>query len=157
MPAKTDLSKFNCSLAQALAAVGEGWTLLILRDAFLGLSRFGEFQQSLGMAKNILAARLAHLVSHGILERDGTEKRPLYRVTDKGRDLFPALAALMQWGDRWTSGGKAPMRLIDENGHAIARIRLATRRGPVDPRDISFRPGPGATLRTRHFMTRLSG
>jgi len=154
MPAKTDLSQLNCSLAHALAMVGDWWTLLIIRDAFLGSCRFGEFQQSLGLAKNILTARLAHLVRHGILERHGTDKRPLYRLSDKGWDLVPAMVALLQWGDKWTSEGKPPMSLTDEHGRAIERVRLATALGPIDAQDIKFHPGPGATERTRSFMTR---
>jgi DNA-binding HxlR family transcriptional regulator len=98
MPGKTDLSELNCSLARTLEIVGDWWTLLIIRDAFLGVRRFGDFQKSLGIAKNILATRLERLCEDDILERGGSEMRPLYRLTDKGRGLVPAMVALMQWG-----------------------------------------------------------
>ena len=77
MPGKTDLSKLNCSLARTLEVVGDWWTLLIIRDAFLGVRRFGDFQRSLGIAKNILATRLERLTVNDILMRGGSEKRPV--------------------------------------------------------------------------------
>ena len=96
----------NCSIARALELVGERWTLLIVRDAFLGLRRFDEFQDSLGVARNVLAERLNRLVGEGILERNAYSERPPrfeYRLTEKGRDLAIPLLALMQWGDRHLS------------------------------------------------------
>lgn len=154
MPAKTDLSQLNCSLAHTLAKVGDWWTLLIVRDAFLGAKRFNEFQRSLGLARNVLATRLAQLVEGGILERMGSDTRPTYHLTDKGLDLLPALAALMQWGDRWESGGRPPIRLTDDKGRAIVRIGLATSQGEVEPRAVRFVAGSGATPRTRQFIAR---
>lgn len=154
MAAKTDLSAFNCSLARALGAVGDWWTLLILRDAFFGATRFGEFQRSLGIARNILAARLEALVASRILARGGTATRPRYTLTDKGRELLPALVALMQWGDRWESGDRPPVLLTDASGRALARMRVANRGGEVvDADTIRFSPGPGATPATRAFFT----
>jgi DNA-binding HxlR family transcriptional regulator len=153
MPGKTDLSQLNCSLARALAAAGDWWTLLIVRDAFLGLSRFGEFRESLGIARNILADRLAALTAEGILKQEGTPRRPRYRLTRKGREMMPALVALMQWGDKWQSAGRPPMLLSDESGEALAKVRVTTRRGkPVDT--VRFRPGPGANPRTKEFFER---
>ena len=96
MPGKTDLSRLNCSLARALGAVGDWWTLLIVRDAMFGVKRFSDFQHSLGIARNILSSRLARLIEADILARHGTEARPLYVLTAKGRALLPALVALMQ-------------------------------------------------------------
>ena len=102
MPGKTDLSELNCSLARTLEVVGDWWTLLIVRDAFLGVRRFGDFQKSLGIAKNILAMRLERLRQrHPGARRIG--KAPVYQLTDKGRALLPAMVALMQWGDKWAS------------------------------------------------------
>src|SRR5688572_678684 len=101
MPGKTDFSDFNCSLARALGAVGDWWTLLILRQAFFGTRRFSDFQRSLGIARNILATRLDALTRNGVLTRDGTTRRPLYALTAKGEELLPAMVALMQWGDKW--------------------------------------------------------
>jgi DNA-binding HxlR family transcriptional regulator len=96
----------NCSIARALEIVGERWTLLIVRDAFLGLRRFDEFQASLGVARNVLTDRLNRLVEEGILERVRYSERPEryeYRLTRKGRDLQIALEGLRQWGDKYVS------------------------------------------------------
>jgi len=96
----------DCSIARALEVVGERWTLLIIRDAFLGLRRFDQFQESLGIARNVLTDRLNRLVEEGILDRVRYNERPKryeYRLTPKGRDLGIALAGLRQWGDRYLS------------------------------------------------------
>jgi DNA-binding HxlR family transcriptional regulator len=153
MVQKTDLSKLNCSLAKALANIGDWWTLLIVRDAFLGSARFGEFQKSLGVARNILAARLQSLVDAGIFERRGSTARPLYRLTTKGKALLPALLALMQWGDEWESANEPPMLVTDGAGEAAAPVLAATRSGKALTADnVRFAPGPGANKRTRIFL-----
>jgi DNA-binding HxlR family transcriptional regulator len=157
MPGKTDLSELNCSLARALEVVGDWWTLLIVRDAFLGVRRFGDFQRSLGIAKNILAARLDHLLASGILARGGTEKRPVYQLTERGRALLPAMVALMQWGDQWVSADKPPVLVTDAKGRAVASVRLKGVDGDVGAETVRFHPGPGATARTRAFLDELSG
>src|SRR5690348_7702483 len=103
---KRDYEGQNCSIARALEIVGERWTLLIVRDAFLGRRRFDEFQESLGIARNVLADRLNRLVDEGIFERARYSERPEryeYRLTPKGRDLQIALAGLRQWGDMYLS------------------------------------------------------
>jgi DNA-binding HxlR family transcriptional regulator len=103
---KRDYEGQNCSIARALEVVGERWTLLIVRDAFLGLSRFEQFQESLGIARNVLTERLNRLVEEGILERVRYSERPErfeYRLTRKGRDLQIALTGLVQWGDKYLS------------------------------------------------------
>lgn len=156
MAGRTDLSTLNCSLAGALNLVGDWWTLLIVRDAALGACRFGEFQQSLGLAKNILADRLQRLVQEGVLERLGTERRPIYRLTDKGWGLLPALVALMQWGDAWVSGGQAPVEVVDGSGRLVAPMRVEGRDGPLAHREVRFRPGPGAQDRTRAFLAMMT-
>src|SRR5215218_9699954 len=97
----------TCSIARALEVIGERWTILILRDAFLGIRRFDDFQRSLGIARNVLNARLQRLIDAGVLERRLYQERPLryeYRLTQRGRDLWPALVSLMQWGDRHLAG-----------------------------------------------------
>ena len=107
----------DCSIAASLAFVGDRWTLLILRDAFRGVRRFGDFCADLGIARNILTDRLDKLVDSGILARVPYQDRPLrheYRLTDKGRDLSPALVALMRWGDRWAVGGQPPTLLVHD-------------------------------------------
>ena len=159
MAAKTDLSTFNCSLARALNVMGDWWSLLIVRDAFLGSTRFGEFQKSLGIARNILAARLDALVEAGILQRAGTDTRPTYELTQKGREMAPALIALMQWGDKWESANRPPMVATDEDGTHLMPVRLQNRGGKiVNAGRIRFHPGPGATPRTRASLeSRLPG
>src|SRR6266851_9735200 len=103
---KRDYEGQNCSIARALEVVGELWTLLIVRDAFAGPRRFEEFQESLGIARNVLAERLNRLVEEGILERVRYSERPErfeYRLTNKGRDLNVSLVGLRQWGDKYLS------------------------------------------------------
>lgn len=107
----------DCSIAASLAFVGDRWTLLILRDAFRGVRRFGDFHENLGIARNILTDRLDKLVASGILHRVPYQERPLrheYRLTAKGRDLSPALIALMRWGDRWAVDGDPPTLLVHD-------------------------------------------
>jgi DNA-binding HxlR family transcriptional regulator len=153
MAAKTDLSQFNCSLARALNSVGDGWSLLIIRDAFLGLVRFSEFQKSTGIARNILADRLEVLVAADILTRRGSEKRPLYRLTKKGHALLPALVALMQWGDHWESGDCPPIAVRDCDGAAVLPVRVESLSGEtVTAQTIRFTAGPGANARTAGFL-----
>jgi DNA-binding HxlR family transcriptional regulator len=156
MPGKTDLSELNCSLARTLEIVGDWWTLLIVRDAFLGVRRFGDFQRSLGIAKNILATRLERLCEGGILERSGPDRRPLYQLTEKGRGLVPAMVALMQWGDKWVSGNRPPVIVTDQRGRPVSPVKLQGRNGDVDVQTVRFSPGPGATARTRAFFDALS-
>jgi DNA-binding HxlR family transcriptional regulator len=156
MPGKTDLSRLNCSLARALGAVGDWWTLLIVRDAMFGVKRFSDFQQSLGIARNILSSRLERLIEAEILERQGTEARPLYALTAKGRALLPTLVALMQWGDEWESGAKPPVVVTDAAGRAIKTLEVRSQSGAsLDSAGVRFAPGPGADKRTRTFFEAL--
>jgi DNA-binding HxlR family transcriptional regulator len=153
MPAKSDLSQLNCSLARALGSIGDGWSLLILRDAFFGLARFSEFQKSTGIARNILAKRLELLVAAGIMLRGGSDTRPVYGLTEKGQALLPALIALMQWGDHWESGDCPPVRLLDSRGGAVLPVRVENPAGQkVTAETIRFAAGPGADLRTKGFF-----
>jgi DNA-binding HxlR family transcriptional regulator len=139
----------NCSIARALEVVGERWTLLIIRDAFLGLSRFDQFQESLGIARNVLTDRLNRLVEEGILERVRYSERPEryeYRLTTKGRDLQIALAGLRQWGDAYLSD--KPPRLLrrrsDRKPVVAAFVPKSTAVLRAD--QIESVPGPGSTL-----------
>jgi DNA-binding HxlR family transcriptional regulator len=145
-------SSENCSVAGALAIVGEKWTLLVMREAFYGLRRFDELHQAIGCAKNVLADRLRTLVGHGLLERipyrEGDQRERFeYKLTAKGVDLFPAVIALMQWGDRWLAeSGKHPVLVehIDCGGLVRVELRCAHRHGPLSARDTRAKPGPGA-------------
>ncbi|WP_380785004.1 winged helix-turn-helix transcriptional regulator [Sphingomonas sp. R86521] len=106
----------ECSLPAALAAMGERWSFLILRGSFYGLRHFEEFQSQLGIARNILANRLARLVEHGILARHSIpedRRKIAYRLTEKGDALLPTMIALRQWGERWETGVQAHPILID--------------------------------------------
>jgi DNA-binding HxlR family transcriptional regulator len=135
----------NCSIARSLAIVGERWTLLVLRDVLLGNRRFEEIRRSLGVASNILADRLATLVEHGILSRDGDP--PEYRVTDKGRDLSPVLVALVQWGDKYTAGEAGPpiVHVHTACGHpAHPELHCSACGETIKPGDLRVVPGPGA-------------
>lgn len=155
MPPKSDLSLLNCSLARALGSVGDGWSLLIIRDAFFGISRFSDFQKSSGVARNILARRLETLITTGILRRDGSDTRPLYRLTEKGQALLPAIVALMQWGDHWESENCPPVALTDVKGGTVVPIRVETSAGAaVTAETIRFAAGPGADPRTADFFGR---
>lgn len=101
----------SCPVARSLERVGEWWTILILRDAFFGLTRFDEFQKSLGIAPNMLARRLATLVEQGLLEKHQYQQKPPrfeYRLTARGRDFRPVLLALAEWGDKHFSQGGDP-------------------------------------------------
>jgi DNA-binding HxlR family transcriptional regulator len=100
-----------CSIANTLDVIGDRWTLLILRDAFRGIRRFDEFHHDLGVARNLLAVRLTRLVEHGVLAKVQYQEHPPrfeYRLTAKGRELSPALVALMHWGDRHAAGPEGP-------------------------------------------------
>ena len=126
----------TCALPVALEAVGERWSFMILRAAYAGLSHFEEFQSTLGIARNILANRLAKLVEHGILSRSpcNDDRRKIeYRLTEKGEALLPALVALRQWGERW-GGCSTPAAyvLVDTvDDRPIPEIRVCASDGRV--------------------------
>jgi DNA-binding HxlR family transcriptional regulator len=152
-------ARMNCSIAWALELVGEWWTMLILREAFLGTRRFHEFQQNLGIARNILSARLKKLVARDILERVAASDGGLrleYRLTRKGRDFFPVLMALMQWGDRWVaSSDRVPILVVERgSGREIGEICVVSGDGrPLDAAEVMMVPGPGAGTATRARLT----
>ncbi|MCA9599839.1 MAG: helix-turn-helix transcriptional regulator [Myxococcales bacterium] len=134
----------TCSVAQSLEIIGDWWTLLIIRDAFLGVRRFRDFAERLGISKNILSRRLAHLVDHGVLERVDVGRHGEhyeYALTTKGKDLFTVLTALRQWGDRWVYDGKAPLEVLDRRtGRPLPRVRVLDEQGqPVRAGDLELR------------------
>jgi DNA-binding HxlR family transcriptional regulator len=147
-----DYSNQVCGIAGALEVVGERWSLLILRDIFLGLRRFDEIQDDLGIARNVLQARLSTLTDAGVLERRLYQERPPryeYLLTEKGLDLWPALVALMKWGDRYVIDAAAGAPTIVEHagcGGSLDDHLICERCGePVSVRQARARPGPGAT------------
>ena len=112
MVLKKDYPSQYCSMASTLEIIGERWTILIVRDIFLGVRRFDDLQRSLGVARNILQGRLEHLVDQGIVFKAPYHEHPVryeYRLTQKGLDLWPVLVALLQWGDRHAIAGERPM------------------------------------------------
>jgi len=146
MVKRTSHRKAKCPVARPLDAIGDWWSLLIVRDAFEGLRRFGEFQKNLGLAKNILAARLRNLVAHGILETvpasDGSAYQE-YVLTEKGRGLFPLLVALRQWGeDFFFRSEESHVQLVDrKRGQPVRRLELRSQDGRLlGPSDTVVKP-----------------
>lgn len=151
----------NCSIARPLSFLGERWALLVLRDLFLGRRRFEEFQESLGVASNVLSQRLATLVEEGIVERRRYSEHPErfeYRLTEKGRDLQPVLQALRQWGDRYTAPDGPPVETVHRGcGHVYEMVPTCAACGEaVEPRDLYVRPGPGAGEEQRRQLETLA-
>ena len=131
---RTSLSRYPCPVARAVDVIGDPWCLLVLRDAIAGVRRFSDFRTRLGVSAKVLTDRLNMLVEHRVLERRETtpgKQRFEYALTDKGRELAPALIALMQWGERWTfEPGRSPVRVsVLETGEALAPVRLETMSG----------------------------
>jgi DNA-binding HxlR family transcriptional regulator len=139
-----------CSIARSLEVVGERWTLLILRDAVLGLERFEDFQRSLGIASNTLTSRLKLLCDEAVLERVPDPQRPgrpKYVLTPKGRELAPALIVLMKWGDRHYPSPGGPPRLTRHagcGGTVGVDLRCASCGDRVGFGELELSPGPGA-------------
>jgi len=160
--ARTRFAGMNCGIAQALEAIGDWWTLLIVRDAFFGARRFGDFEKSLGVARNILSSRLSHLVDHGIFERVdvGSEgQRFEYWLTDKGEALLPVLTAMREWSDEWVFGrGHEPVVVKDRHsGRRVPKLRVTDADGrELTRRDLRTEPGPGATRETVRLLERRS-
>lgn len=125
----------ECSLPAALEAMGERWAFLILRAAFNGLQHFEEFQSELGIARNILANRLARFVEHGIMERRSLpedRRKIAYGLTEKGYALLPTMVALRQWGERWETGCPAFPILVDaRDGRPIQQVAVLSHDGRV--------------------------
>ena len=139
----------HCSVAQCLEVVGEWWSMLIVRDAFLGVSRFDQFQERLGISRNVLNQRLAHLTRAGVLEKVPYSHHPArydYRLTGKGRDLWPVLTAMRQWGDRYAAPAGPPLELVHRDcGHVSSAVMTCSACGkPIGPKDVRAVPGPGA-------------
>ena len=138
-----------CSVAQCLEVVGEWWSLLILRDAFLGVTRFDRFQERLGISRNVLNQRLARLVDAGVLEKVAYSEHPPrhdYRLTAKGRDLWPVINAMRQWGDTHAAPAGPPVQIVHKACGNVteAVLHCASCGGDLDARQVRAVPGPGA-------------
>lgn len=157
---RTSFADFDCSIAGTLELIGEWWTPLVLREVFFGRHRFEEIQEDLGIARNILAARLRRLVDEGILYRYNYGRagtRYEYRLTDRGLDLYRVLLAFMQWGDRWLAGSEGPpTRVVHATcGHdADPELICGHCGGRVDPSSLELRPGPGREEGDSHPLVR---
>ncbi|MGX6447011.1 winged helix-turn-helix transcriptional regulator [Patulibacter sp. S7RM1-6] len=142
-----------CSIARALEVVGERWSLLLLRSVFLGVHRFDALQESLGVTRSVLTARLRHLEDEGVLERRPYQERPArfeYHLTRKGRELWPVLVHLMRWGDEHYPEPEGPPRLLLHRGCGGSPDGAMTcdRCGEVlGGRDLETRPGPARLAR----------
>lgn len=137
----------NCSAARALEFVGERWSLLILRDAiFRGRIRFSEFQSSLGIATNVLTARLERFVANGLMERRGRDGQE-YQLTERGLDFTDTLVALTAWGDKWSAPNGPPIdyRHDDCDGPVTVELRCTACGRVVQPGNVLAEPGPGSS------------
>jgi DNA-binding HxlR family transcriptional regulator len=149
---RRDYTGQNCSVAATLELIGERWTLLIIRDAFLGIRRFDDFQARLGIARNVLQARLEWLIEQGLLRRVQYQDRPPrfeYRLTAKGVELWPVLVALMKWGDKHAAPAGPPLLLrhVDCGGEVDDHRVCSKCSKPLQPNQVLAEPGPGATRR----------
>lgn len=138
----------HCSVAQSLEVVGEWWSLLIVRDVFLGVRRFSAIQSRLGIPRHTLDQRLRRLTEVGILERVQYQEHPPrweYRLTEKGIDLWPVIDALRQWGDRHAAPDGPPVEILHRGcGHRADPVLCCGECGePVDARDVRAVAGPG--------------
>ena len=142
-----------CSIGAALDLVGEKWSLLILREAFMGLRRFDDILTSVGCARSVLTARLATLVENGILKQvpyqdSGSRPRFEYALSPKGHELFPILVALLQWGDKWNAPMKKPalvLRHVDCKADVRAEVRCSAGHGPLEDHDTYARTATAAS------------
>ena len=148
---RASFEAMNCSVARTLEVIGEWWTPLLIRDLFLGVSRFDDFHSRLGIARNVLTERLHRLVEAGIVEKALYQDRPErfdYRLTEKGRDLWRVITAMREWGDRWQVGSEGPsIQMIHKGCGSITTTKLvcAACGEPIERRDVRLIAGPGAS------------
>ncbi|MFJ1460677.1 winged helix-turn-helix transcriptional regulator [Nocardia sp. N2S4-5] len=152
---RTTFANWPCSVARTVDLIGDWWTPLVLREAYYGTTRFDDFERVLGLSRNVLTQRLTRLVEEDMLERVRYQERPAryeYRLTDKGRDFFPVLLAVMRWGDRWVAPEAGPPVVLhhescDHDTHA--EVVCAHCREPLRHGEVSSRLGPGFPDRHR--------
>lgn len=146
---RKSFAEMHCSVAQCLEVVGEWWSMLILRDAFLGVTRFDQFHERLGISRNILNQRLGHLVEAGVLVKVPYSDHPPrydYRLTDKGRDLWPVLTTMRQWGDKHAAPDGPPLEVMHKGCGEIsdAVLTCSSCGEPISAREVRAAAGPGA-------------
>jgi DNA-binding HxlR family transcriptional regulator len=150
---KVSFSEMRCSLARSLDAVGDWWTLLIVRDVYLGVTRFDDIAEDLGISRNLLTHRLKDLVDRGVLRREAYRARPVrhdYRLTPSGLDLVPVILALTAWGDRWVQPAEGqPIRFVHRNcGKAFeAKVTCSACGDVLRAEDVTALPGPGGAAK----------
>jgi DNA-binding HxlR family transcriptional regulator len=160
---QTSFADMQCSLARTLEVVGDWWSPLILRDLYLGMERFDDLANDLGISRNLLTERLTRLVEGGVVERTPYQDRPArysYRLTESGRELVPVLMALTAWGDRWaTPDGGPPLRLRHQicGRHFTPTVSCSECDRPITMDDVEALPGPGGrtgpgTMRVADFL-----
>ncbi|ENW96493.1 winged helix-turn-helix transcriptional regulator [Acinetobacter sp. NIPH 298] len=138
-----------CSVARALSVLGDRWTMLILRNAFMGIHRFDDFQRSLGLTRHVLSERLKRLVEHGILVKVPyveRQERFEYRLTDKGLDLYPIMLSMVQWADKWMDMGLGkPIEFTHKHcgKKMIPRMVCSECDEPIQVKDVRATAGPG--------------
>lgn len=144
---RSSVSHLNCSVARTLDIVGEWWTLLVIRNIMLGQCRFEAIQTDLGIARNILSDRLNTLVAHGVVERVKYHEHPErfeYHLTEKGRDLWPVIAALMAWGDKWEAPDGPPLLMRHTcEGRGVATTVCSECGEPLGIGAVRVKRGPG--------------
>lgn len=146
---RTDFSEMSCSIARSLAAAGEPWSPLVLRDVWVGIKRFDDLQRDLGVSRKVLAQRLKHLVEEGMLERRAYCERPVrheYVLTAKGSEFVDVLMAMAAWGDRWTAGEAGPPAVRRHRAcRQLTQVEMhCTACGEVlRSADVDVEPGPG--------------
>ncbi len=150
LESRGDWKADRCTIALSLDVIPTRSAFLILREAFYGTSRFGDFAERVGISEPVAAARLRELVEQGLLEREsyrepGQRTRPSYRLTDKGAELFPVLVALMRWGDRWLDEDGGPVELTHRNCGEPVDVQLRCRAGhSVGPDELDLAPRPAS-------------
>ncbi len=153
---------FEDSVGAAASLLGDRWTFLILREAFFGTRRFNDFAENLGLSRNILSKRLKLLVSQGIFEEHpyGPSKaRNEYRLAPAGRDIFPIVVALLQWGDKHLAGSRGPSIVLEHTtcgGDADPLLTCRTCDRPIELGEIVPTPGPGASRWVREHLSQLA-
>lgn len=146
-----DLAETRCSVARSVAVIGDRWTLMIVRDCFLGVRRFEDFERRLGISRSIIADRLKRLVDAGVLRREAYQDRPPrheYRLTERGLALHPVVLAIVHWGDTQFAGEEGPPMLHRHKtcGCDFAPVMTCSACGdPISAREVEVRPGPGMT------------
>ena len=149
---RTEFASWPCSIARSVDLLGDWWTPLVLREAFLGVRRFDDMQRSLGIGRNVLTQRLKRLVDEGMLDRVRYQEKPdryEYVLTDKGRDFYPVLAAMAAWGDRWLAGEEGPPVIFHHKacGHDMTAKVVCSECGEaIQVRDVRVRTADGTPM-----------